>query len=272
MNEALSKAIAALKPFAEAYKPEVRPQTDPEFQAFLDRNTITPRVTMGDFRRAHEAFEALAALSHLSQEPVAWMRSDGKELRHKDDPYREGAIPLYTHPCASGKDAWISVNKQKPEHGVVVLVAVRSLRYVEQDEGTSKHEFYTVTEGQYTSNEHGGYMEAYQGRIGDLDDITHWMPLPAAPDAALAQKGGGKCVCEKPAPGCGEDGNGLACEIRPSLQLAKQEPALVDADLALLAMCADELRERDCDALASDIQRMLGRVQLAQLKKGGSNG
>lgn len=56
-------AMAALRPFAEAYAPEARRMakyyTDEDlakYGARMDANTITPSVTMGDFRRAHEAY------------------------------------------------------------------------------------------------------------------------------------------------------------------------------------------------------------------------
>ena len=38
----------------------------------------------------------------------------------------------------------------------------------------------------------GGYFENIAGQLGDAQDITHWMPLPAAPGAAPA--------AESPAP------------------------------------------------------------------------
>lgn len=51
---------AALKPFADAYAPEARRHVElganAELLEFLDGNRITPAVTMGDFRRAYEAF------------------------------------------------------------------------------------------------------------------------------------------------------------------------------------------------------------------------
>jgi hypothetical protein len=58
-------ALVALKPFAEAYAPEAARMakfyTDEDiakYGARLDANTITPSVTMGDFRRAHAVYFA----------------------------------------------------------------------------------------------------------------------------------------------------------------------------------------------------------------------
>jgi hypothetical protein len=51
---------AALKPFADAFEQVKDGSTDadPDIQEFLDGNTATPKVTMGDFQRAHEAIAA----------------------------------------------------------------------------------------------------------------------------------------------------------------------------------------------------------------------
>ena len=46
---------AVLAPFAEKYDPRHDLRDTPEMQQFADRNTITPSMTMGDFRRAWEA-------------------------------------------------------------------------------------------------------------------------------------------------------------------------------------------------------------------------
>jgi hypothetical protein len=100
-----------------------------------------------------------------------------------------------------------------------------------------------------------------------LERLSANKPIAAAAgQAGEAEQPTGEaagCACEKPAPGCGDDGNGLACETS-----APQGLAMADADLALLAMCVDVLRERDCGPLASEIQRLLGRVQLSQPRKG----
>jgi hypothetical protein len=56
---AVFSIMDALKPFATAYVPQAEhddPNEEPKMRAFLDRNTITPCVTVGDFRRAHAAY------------------------------------------------------------------------------------------------------------------------------------------------------------------------------------------------------------------------
>lgn len=134
--------------------------------------------------------EALAALSNVEQEPLAYAYGTG--LLWADDMSEEDkkeAIPLYTSPIASGKDAWISVEERLPEPRKCVLVAVSWVRYGEDDDGKP---FETtgvdVTEGEFVPTENGGYMDSFQGQHGDTQYITHWMPLPQPPE----KKGGSK--------------------------------------------------------------------------------
>lgn len=47
----------ALKPFADAFEPKTNTDPDEKWQAAFDRNMCTPSMTMGDFRKAHEAME-----------------------------------------------------------------------------------------------------------------------------------------------------------------------------------------------------------------------
>lgn len=80
---------------------------------------------------------------------------------------------------------WIKVSDCLPEPKVAVLVAVSWIRYGVDDDGNHfSVEGVDVTEGQYLFHEDGGYMESFQGQHGDAQDITHWMPLPAPPEAA----------------------------------------------------------------------------------------
>jgi hypothetical protein len=61
-DKTLDALKRALKPFADAYVPDNHPQAcDPAFQEFLDINEVTPRMKLGDFRRAHEALAAANA-------------------------------------------------------------------------------------------------------------------------------------------------------------------------------------------------------------------
>ncbi len=66
---------AALKPFADAYAPEAErvarfytPDDLAKYGDAFDRNTVTPAVTMGDFRRAYEAFRAPISTTPTSGE------------------------------------------------------------------------------------------------------------------------------------------------------------------------------------------------------------
>ena len=51
---------AALQPFAQAFQPALNRVQDREFQKFLDRNEVPPRLTMAAFRHAYEALTPLA--------------------------------------------------------------------------------------------------------------------------------------------------------------------------------------------------------------------
>ncbi|WP_157266408.1 hypothetical protein [Azohydromonas aeria] len=62
------EARAALKPFADAFEEPFAysyRNASPEFAAHLDRNTITPSMTMGAFRRAREVMDGAAAQEAL---------------------------------------------------------------------------------------------------------------------------------------------------------------------------------------------------------------
>lgn len=47
----------ALRPFAEAFEPRTNVDQDDEIQRAFDRNSCTPQMTMGDFRKAAEVLE-----------------------------------------------------------------------------------------------------------------------------------------------------------------------------------------------------------------------
>ncbi len=54
------RVVEAVKPSAEAYA-KIKPTntvTNANYQAFLDSNLVTPGMTMGDFRKAYEAYQA----------------------------------------------------------------------------------------------------------------------------------------------------------------------------------------------------------------------
>jgi hypothetical protein len=130
----------------------------------------------------------VAALSNVEQAPAAWL------VTHPDigegnfsltgDPEQAavwektgGAVtPLYTSPIASG--AWISVEDRLPEDGIDVLVAYRP--YANRQNPLSYYNARLI-EGTW-----------YDFDGDSIYDPEFWMALPPAPDAALAQKGGGK--------------------------------------------------------------------------------
>lgn len=92
---------------------------------------------------------------------------------------------------SDAKDAgWISVKDRLPQANTPVLVAVSWIRYGEDDDGRPfSQEGIDVTEGQYRDMPTGGFMESFLGQHGDAQDITHWMPLPPAPSAAMQENG-----------------------------------------------------------------------------------
>lgn len=60
LNDLLSRdqLLDAIEPFAKAFFELSIGQyaDDIEFQEFLDSNTITPKMTMGDFRKLHDEY------------------------------------------------------------------------------------------------------------------------------------------------------------------------------------------------------------------------
>ena len=76
-----------------------------------------------------------------------------------------------------------------PRDSTSFLGWVSAVRYSSEDGGGSgrEHDESTVDFCWYRPerpDETGGYFTNASGQIGDAQDITHWMPLPAAPGAA----------------------------------------------------------------------------------------
>jgi len=122
------------------------------------------------------------------QDPVAWMyknkNTDDVYLRWTAPDESFKPTPLFEHP-APIPEGWISVNYQLPKVGrTPILVAVSWVKYCEHEDGTpTEATGVDVTEGEYIPphGEAGGHFDSYQGRHGDIQHITHWMPLPAPP-------------------------------------------------------------------------------------------
>jgi|SRR6185369_3016526 len=82
---------------------------------------------------------------------------------------------------------WISVNdERKPAPGQVILVYTFSLKHGEDDEGNYRgHETEEVSMGEYrrtTANGTDYHFDCFTFPSGDVDSISHWMPLPKAPE------------------------------------------------------------------------------------------
>jgi hypothetical protein len=86
----MDKLLLALRPFAAAFEQIKDGSTDPDadIQQFLDGNTVTPKVTMGDFRRA---YEAVAEARRATPAPEAVVTSqDRAHVPARDGELAEG--------------------------------------------------------------------------------------------------------------------------------------------------------------------------------------
>lgn len=71
-----------------------------------------------------------------------------------------------------------------PKDGTLFLGWISAVRYGETDEGQQyQHDVSQVDFCQWRAQPDMdcGWFEACAGRVGDAEEITHWMPLPAAP-------------------------------------------------------------------------------------------
>lgn len=104
-----------------------------------------------------------------------------------------------------------------------------------------------------------------EGMTGDKESASAaWnRRSPAIAADRNKREGGGRCPDGKNcSTGCAK-----GCARIPTSDYDPHAPVsawLSDDDLALLARCVDELREHGSDILASEAQKMLGRVLVAQ--------
>lgn len=92
---------------------------------------------------------------------------------------------------AQEQDKWINVNgERKPEPNQIILLYTFSLTHGEDDDGNYRaNETEEVAMGEYrliTANGTDYQFDCFTFPNGDVDSISHWMPLPPAP-AQLAQ-------------------------------------------------------------------------------------
>lgn len=90
---------------------------------------------------------------------------------------------MATHPQAT-EPAWRPI-ESAPKDGTMVLCWVSAVQYGETDEGQQfQRDISQIDFGSWEDGLDGnGYFDPYCGQIGDQQHVTHWMPLPAAPEA-----------------------------------------------------------------------------------------
>jgi hypothetical protein len=71
-----------------------------------------------------------------------------------------------------------------PRDGRLFLCWVRAAQVGEDDCGSYyEADASEIDFGRWRESELGGYCENMMGRIADLQEVTHWMPLPEPPEA-----------------------------------------------------------------------------------------
>ena len=69
-----------------------------------------------------------------------------------------------------------------PRDGSMFLCWSSAVRFVEQDDGVA--DGYDASECDFCvwkDSEHGGYFDALSSPRADIEQVTHWMPLPEPP-------------------------------------------------------------------------------------------
>lgn len=97
--------------------------------------------------------------------------------RAKRRPYQKGAVMTDT------TDKWQPI-ETAPKDGTMFLCWVSAVRYGETGDGQQyQHDASQVDFGMWRINEdlNAGWFDPFCGQIGDAQDVTHWMPLPAPP-------------------------------------------------------------------------------------------
>ncbi|MGJ5824851.1 DUF551 domain-containing protein [Serratia sp. H402Y] len=106
---------------------------------------------------------------YASEETLAYAKEGEKSLVTWTEPMGDAVIPLFTAPPAPAvPDDWIACAERMPEHGKMVAFTSNG----------------RVMAGHYDDGRHlkkpvGKWK--WMGRTYSLP-VTHWMPLPAAPD------------------------------------------------------------------------------------------
>ncbi|EKN6155467.1 DUF551 domain-containing protein [Yersinia enterocolitica] len=114
---------------------------------------------------------ARIALAAKRAEPVAWeVKGYLCHSKEKADSYIGEPVPLYEAPQLNSPeipDGWIKCSDQMPENDERKPVAVYTGNYLGQG----------MFVASYDDNEFSDYWEGTE-----IKGVTHWMPLPAAPE------------------------------------------------------------------------------------------
>lgn len=104
--------------------------------------------------------------------------------RLADAAFKAGLAAAPTPPAGQGE--WLPI-ETAPKDGTLFLGWVSAVRYGEDDAGQPfEHDVSDYDFCRWREMETGGFYENMMGQIGDAQDITHWMPLPAAPSSEAA--------------------------------------------------------------------------------------
>lgn len=140
-----------------------------------------------------EEFEAAWNKEYPLHSKSAFTRSGFDPARYATTRVQDGWLMWQAARATADRDsadAWQPI-ETAPKDGSMFLGWVNAVRYGESDEGA--HFEMDVSETDFCrwqSSETDGYFEGLSGPIGDAEHVTHWMSLPAAPDAAIESQSG----------------------------------------------------------------------------------
>lgn len=113
---------------------------------------------------------------------ACYVRDAGADQIAMQDEIRADLTMLAAAPAAA--PAWQPI-ETAPKDGSLFLCWVLAVRYGETDEGQQYQEDVSQADfchwQSHDDAPDGGWFEPCCGQIGDGQDVTHWMPLPAAP-------------------------------------------------------------------------------------------
>ena len=156
-------------------------------------------------RRAVEVIECNDPGQHeliaiMRKTMADYIEESGFYAAAKADENIIGKCDVWTcpHVDAKANGGWLPI-ESAPKDGTLFLCWVSAERWSQVDGGGSGMSADTseVDFCQWRDNNGNGYFMNMLGQIGDMQDITHWMPLPTPPEQ--------NCIW----PDCGDDTNGL---------------------------------------------------------------